>query len=930
MTTMLGCDGGAGAPVAGAPAAGAPAADTPATGAPAADAPATGGPAADTPAADTPAAAQEASRATGRMLRRIGRLAAMAPVTATLIALLWVVGAATGSLLTGPDTAVLAKMGVGVQALAAGRWWTPVTAALLSSGWAEYLAVTALLVAAATPMERRLGSLRAAVLLTGSQVIGSLAAVGTVEIASRAGDLWAEQLSGLAVVGCTPGIAGLLLAGSAMIDPLRRRRLRVMVLAVLITMTLYAGGLAEVIRLAAGLVGLAAGAIWSGPGRRVAGAVSAAAALDPAATGTAPDPRAAPSRRPGTANRRPGAAPSPASPVIGGDRRAVAAILVAAAALGPLSTLITAHRFGPLSALNFLFLPSVDGDQVASWCAGTAAAAHCSARATAFLIQGVGPLFQTLLPALVLLVLAEGLRRGRRSAYLGAVVANLALAVIGAAQSRREIADLIADSPQQVIAFSELWVVRLAPVALPIAIVLVLISSRRQFPVRLPWRLHRAWLGAVLGAVLGLTAVYLAVGWLVRDQFRPVPSFGRLLVSLPARLAPAGYLGAGHARFFPVGPVAVALYQWTGAAIWAVVLLATVQHFRRCRGADLSPARAAAAAMLRGSGGRSSLAYMTLWRGNDYLLTADGSSYIAYRVVSGVAVTTGDPVGPHPEAAIESFLARCAAAGWTPCFFSVTRQTADLLTRYRFHDLAVASDSVINPREVSFTGRRWQDIRTAISRAGREGATASWCRYPELAADLQRQIITIDHAWVAGKGLPEMGFTLGGIREIDDPEVRCLLALDASGQVIAVTSWLPGYRDGRVVGWTLDFMRRGPGAFPGVMEFLIATALTSLRDEGAEWVSLSGVPLAWPAGDRPAGVIGAGMDRLAGIMEPVYGFRSLLAFKRKFAPQFIPLYLCYPGSAALPAVSNAVLRAYVPHLGAAQTVDLARRLTRRS
>jgi len=59
-------------------------------------------------------------------------------------------------------------------------------------------------------------------------------------------------------------------------------------------------------------------------------------------------------------------------------------------------------------------------------------------------------------------------------------------------------------------------------------------------------------------------------------------------------------------------------------------------------------------------------------------------------------------------------------------------------------------------------------------------------------------------------------------------------------------------------------------------------------------------------------------------MEPVYGFRSLLAFKAKFQPRHRALWLVYPGAADLPRIARAVSRAYLPHLGPAQAVRLVR------
>jgi lysylphosphatidylglycerol synthetase-like protein (DUF2156 family) len=826
------------------------------------------------------------TRIAGR-LRPAVRLVRAAPFCVTATAALWAVGATTGSLLTGPGPALDAAIGLGARALAQGHWWAPASSVWWSSGLPGYLAVTVLLLAVCAPMERRIGTLRAALLFGASQLAGAALALGAIWLGVRTGDVWATHLARGVAVGPSPGAVGLLLAGSAQLDPLWRRRVRVLVMATLITTTLYAGDLPDTVRLAAGTTGLVAGVLTL------------------------------PRQKTTLAPIRPG-----------GDRRALIALLVAASALGPLSTILEAHRFGPLSTLNFLFLPSLNARGVLRWCTNTASAGgyQCTVASTAYLIQGIGPLFQTALPALVLLTLAEGLRRGRRAAYLGTVIANVVLALVGALLSHRELAHLASANAGRPIVGSEFWITRLAPVVLPLAIALVVLVHRREFGVRLPWRLNRPAVLAIAAAAIVVTAAYLGVGWAVRSQFQPEPTMRQLLASLPERFAPAGYLGAGREHLLPVGPVAVALYEWAGAVFWGVVLIMTLAHFWRSRSIDLPPDRAAAAGVLRSHGGASSLAYMTLWPGNHYFFTPDGSTYIGYRVIATVAVTTGDPIGPRPRRALDGFLAHCAAAGWTPCFFSVTPTTADLLRRHGFRTLQVASDTVIDLRTLAFTGKRWQDVRSALNRARREEVRAEWSAYLGLPRALADQVVHIDEQWLAGKQLPEMGFTLGGLTELHDPAVRCLLAVTAAGHVQAVTSWLPGYRDERIVGWTLDYMRRGPDAFPGSMEFLIATALTTFRDEGAEWVSLSGVPLAWPAGAEPTGTLGRATEALAAVLEPVYGFRSLLAFKAKFDPQYRPLLLAYPDPAALPAVVNAVMRAYVPHLGATQLTRLVRRL----
>jgi lysylphosphatidylglycerol synthetase-like protein (DUF2156 family) len=177
---------------------------------------------------------------------------------------------------------------------------------------------------------------------------------------------------------------------------------------------------------------------------------------------------------------------------------------------------------------------------------------------------------------------------------------------------------------------------------------------------------------------------------------------------------------------------------------------------------------------------------------------------------------------------------------------------------------------------------------------------------------------------VADKGLPEMGFTLGGLEELNDPNIRCLIAVGPDRRVHAITSWMPVYESSYAVGWTLDFMRRNtdPGTSHGVMEFLIATAGMTFRAEGARFISLSGAPLArLDRGERPCAVQRL-LDMMANAMEPVYGFQSLLQFKSKFQPDYQPLYLTYPDPAALGSIATAISRAYLPNLTSRQGLRL--------
>jgi lysylphosphatidylglycerol synthetase-like protein (DUF2156 family) len=172
-----------------------------------------------------------------------------------------------------------------------------------------------------------------------------------------------------------------------------------------------------------------------------------------------------------------------------------------------------------------------------------------------------------------------------------------------------------------------------------------------------------------------------------------------------------------------------------------------------------------------------------------------------------------------------------------------------------------------------------------------------------------------------------MGFTLGSMAELADNDVKLLIAVDHDRTVHAVTSWLPIRRQGQLVGYTLDFMRRRPNSFNGIMDFLIASAARDCQAEGMKILSLSGAPLARRDRGEPPARLQRVLDVLGRALEPIYGFQSLFAFKARFHPVYQPLYLAYPDPVALPKIGRAIARAYLPDLTLRQTVHLTHRLT---
>jgi lysylphosphatidylglycerol synthetase-like protein (DUF2156 family) len=365
-----------------------------------------------------------------------------------------------------------------------------------------------------------------------------------------------------------------------------------------------------------------------------------------------------------------------------------------------------------------------------------------------------------------------------------------------------------------------------------------------------------------------------------------------------------------------------------------VFIVAAVILMRQTRSEMGFADRLRARAIVRRYGG-GTLGFMATWPDNVYWFSEDRDAVVAYRVINGVAITMSDPVCA-PDAAgrvIREFVAYCDEHSWVPVFYSVHPQVLPVFDELGWQHMSVGEETLVRTTGLELTGKPWQKVRQALNRGIKEGLTTVWAPWDELPLTAVAEINAISEEWVAEKELPEMGFTLGGMAELKDPDVRLMLAIGPDGRMQAVTSWLPVFRDGEVVGWTIDFMRRADHSMNGVMEFLIASAALHMKEDGAEVLSLSGAPLAakpLAPGEVPPEPTAMTrlLEFLAATLEPAYGFSSLFRFKAKFNPEYETISMAYPDALALPSIGVAIGRAYLPEVSPKEALALVRTLTR--
>ncbi|WP_245672891.1 bifunctional lysylphosphatidylglycerol flippase/synthetase MprF [Aldersonia kunmingensis] len=800
---------------------------------------------------------------------------------------LWALAVISGSVLRATHT-VRMDYALSIGAIEHDKWWTPLTAGLFAPNLGAYIFCTILILLIAAPIEQRMGSARFALAAVTTQVLGSLLALLLAWAAKAMDEDWGFRLHVGTAISPTAWIAGAAMVASSDMETLWRRRIRAGLLTLLVTLALVGGHLDDMARLGAAVIGLLLGQVIVGKSAR-----------GPIRAGT----------------RREG--------------RVLVALVMAATIVGTALAALSPNAVGPFAVLRELFrgVPYTPGE-VAELCSDAPGSLECRKGELDLRLGGVGPTILSLMPMLALLVLCDGLRRGRRFAWWASVFAQSALLALSVVNYVWRFFPEDEESVFYGLTSPNAYRT-IVPFLTPLAMLVLLFATRRLFTVSAPRGTYRRRALILLGVTVGLGVLYVLVGWLIRRSFEQDATFAGLVADFPLRLIPPVYLQWVDPEFLPDSPFATFLFDWTGVIFWITLCALLLGSFLApAYGAETESTERARELLRRGEG--SGLSWMTTWRGNRYWFAPDGESFVAYRVIGGIALTTGEPVGPRDglRDAIVGFAEFAASNGWTPCFYSVAAPAESVARDLGWSVLQVAEETVLDLDELAFTGKKFQDVRTALNKAKKSGVSAEWIRFGTAPLALTDQVTAISEEWVSDKGMPEMGFTLGGLEEIDDPEVRCLLAVDEDRTVHGVTSWLPVYREGRVIGWTLDFMRRRAEGFRPSMEFLIASAALSLKEEGAEFVSLSGAPLAKvdqsQTGDQPA--LDRLLDVLGRTLEPIYGFRSLLAFKAKFQPRYEPVYMCYPDPAALPSIGTAIGSAYLPDVSFGQGVRLVRGL----
>ncbi|MEW2485170.1 phosphatidylglycerol lysyltransferase domain-containing protein [Streptomyces sp. NPDC048411] len=500
----------------------------------------------------------------------------------------------------------------------------------------------------------------------------------------------------------------------------------------------------------------------------------------------------------------------------------------------------------------------------------------------------------TLMVGVLLVLLAHALRRRKRRAW-------------------RTVCVLLSTSAALHIAHGH----QIGPTALSLALLVVMLIHRREFYAKADPRTRlRALVNLVvmgaLSVVIGLVVVAVHT-----HSATGSPGLGEQLQETMWGLF--GF--EGPIRYNPEGTEEVA--NSLGALGLLTALTTGYLALRPEKPEpELTPEdEAKVRALLERHGGRDSLGYFALRRDKSVLFSPTGKAAISFRVVSGVMLASGDPVGDVEAwpGAIKVFMAEAREHAWVPAVMGCSEVGGEVWTREAGLDaIELGDEAIVDATTFSLAGRPMRNVRQMIKRIERAGYSCQVRRVGELTLEEKRKIADAAARWRGTDTERGFSMALGRFGDPNDDDCVVVTAHKAPEErepgattgddLKAVLHFVPWGKEGI----SLELMRRDRTADPGLNELLIVAALQAVPAMGIHRVSLNFAMFrsALARGER----IGAGpvLRAWRGLLVFVsrwFQIESLYKFNAKFQPEWEPRFLVYPSTRDMPRIGFAALQA---------------------
>src|SRR5579859_3803947 len=313
--------------------------------------------------------------------------------------------------------------------------------------------------------------------------------------------------------------------------------------------------------------------------------------------------------------------------------------------------------------------------------------------------------------------------------------------------------------------------------------------------------------------------------------------------------------------------------------------------------------------------GTDTLSPFALRADKSYFFDPARQAFLAYRVIAGVAVVSGDPVGEPAvyDTLLERFMTFASERDWRVAVLGVSEERLDLYRRHGLHALYHGDEAVVETASFSLEGRSIRKVRQSVSRLSKAGYTCESLYAREIDDETRAELEQVAVAWRGDE--PERGFTmeLDQLFRLDDEDAVFVIGHGPDQRITGFLHFAVCRAGSALSLSSMPRLRTTPNGFN---EWLIVNAIGWAVEHGYERVSLNFAPFAALFNtDADLTRIQRLQRRALESMKFHFQLDSLLAFNEKFFPRWLHRYVVYENRSDLPRVGLAGLAAegYVPY-----------------
>lgn len=298
--------------------------------------------------------------------------------------------------------------------------------------------------------------------------------------------------------------------------------------------------------------------------------------------------------------------------------------------------------------------------------------------------------------------------------------------------------------------------------------------------------------------------------------------------------------------------------------------------------------------LLKHFGGNSE-DYFKLWPHDKfYFFSHDHTAGLAYGVKNGVALVVGDPFGNvrHFTQLLSEFDEFCRTNDWLPALIHTLPQNNELFKEAGFGLQKIGEEAVVDIEKFLSETSRDKYFRQIKNRFEKQGYTSELLKPPH-SPEVMHRLTTISNEWLQQPGREERGFMMGYFSEEYMQRCNIMVLRDQSSAIQAFMNQITSFDAEEA---NFDLMRHSKECLGNSNDFLLMRFIDLLKEAGFKRINMGLCPLSGlDETDEERTVIDSALRFVYANGDRFYSFSGLRRFKSKYDPDWQSRYIAYKG-----------------------------------